>query len=318
MKISRGIHLHRLYTPCQQKSHSINPRVCTYLEITLMKYGRNWPRIFSLNACSIFLKNFFSQNPVKSRSTPKIPLSMCYDLGKSIPNIKAIHGNLLLLDPNLSRLGAGGIKITRGPWALTFCLRSNFRINLFSLYGQQFPRYRPDFQNYHIWAWNLAIGQSYRSCSYTMYTLFLPQGGQKWTYFCSTWSGFRDTGGFSKFPYLGMKLCHWQKYPEVTHNSPFLPQGIKIELMVSGSIVGSAFRDMGRFWKSPYLGMKPGHCPKFQKLHICCKSQNIRVLFISRDSRSWQKCEILWARINFRVAAMITLGVCVGKYGSAL
>ncbi len=51
-----------------------------------------------------------------------------------------------------------------------------------------------DFQNCHIWAWNLAIGQSSRSCTYR---LFLPQGGRNWTYFRSTDSGFRDTGQFS-------------------------------------------------------------------------------------------------------------------------
>ena len=32
-----------------------------------------------------------------------------------------------------------------------------------------------NFQNCHIWAWNLAIGQSARGCTYT---LFLPQGGE--------------------------------------------------------------------------------------------------------------------------------------------
>ena len=31
---------------------------------------------------------------------------------------------------------------------------------------------------------------------------------------------------------------------------------------------GSGFHDMGRFSKLPYLGMKLGHWPKFQKLHI--------------------------------------------------
>ena len=32
-----------------------------------------------------------------------------------------------------------------------------------------------EIQNCHIWAWNLAFGQSSRSCTYT---LFLPQGGE--------------------------------------------------------------------------------------------------------------------------------------------
>ncbi len=63
---------------------------------------------------------------------------------------------------------------------------------------------RANFQNCHIWPWNMGISQSYRSCTYS---LFLPRemgdGGRNWAYFCSTGSGFRDTGWFSKLPYLG-------------------------------------------------------------------------------------------------------------------
>ncbi len=48
-----------------------------------------------------------------------------------------------------------------------------------------------NFQNCHIWAWNLASGQSSRSCTYA---LFLPQGFEIELYFGSTGSGFRDMG----------------------------------------------------------------------------------------------------------------------------
>ncbi len=60
---------------------------------------------------------------------------------------------------------------TRGPWALTLCLRTatwplgkvpevahmppfptGSKLSLFSLYRQWFPKYGPDFQNCHIWA----------------------------------------------------------------------------------------------------------------------------------------------------------------------
>ena len=41
----------------------------------------------------------------------------------------------------------------------------------FSLHGQQFLRY--DFQNCHVWAWNVGSSKSSRSCAYT---LFLPHG----------------------------------------------------------------------------------------------------------------------------------------------
>ncbi len=39
------------------------------------------------------------------------------------------------------------------------------KLSLYSLYRQQFLRY--DFQNCHIWAWNVAIGQSARNRTYT-------------------------------------------------------------------------------------------------------------------------------------------------------
>ena len=54
--------------------------------------------------CAVFYLALFSQNPPKSSSTPNvITLSVCYGLGKSCSNMKAIHGNLPLPDQNLCR-----------------------------------------------------------------------------------------------------------------------------------------------------------------------------------------------------------------------
>ena len=65
-------------TLCQPQSHPINPTESTYLEITFVKYGRYWPRIFSLNACGLWkpqgqwlFKHIFPQNPVKSSTSKK-------------------------------------------------------------------------------------------------------------------------------------------------------------------------------------------------------------------------------------------------------
>ncbi len=116
-----------------------------------------------------------------------------------------------------------------------------------------------------IWARNLFImfiGQSSRSCTYTF---FLPQGG--WN-LCSMGSGFWDTGQVSKLPYLGMKLLKWSKFQKLHINSVSTPQGRNWAYFGS---TGSVFRDtwdMGHFSKLPYLGMKLGKWPKFQKLHI--------------------------------------------------
>ncbi len=78
------------------------------------------------------------------------------------------------------------ILMTRGPWALTFCLRTNLAIDLssrsctytlflslFSLSGQCFLRYGLIFKIAIFGHQNLAIGQSLRSCKYD---IVLPQG----------------------------------------------------------------------------------------------------------------------------------------------
>ena len=75
----------------------------------------------------------------------------------------------------------------------------------------------------------LAIGQSSRSCTYTV----LPPGGgggRNWNYFRSIGSGFRDMGQFLNLPYLGMELGHWPS-PRSCRYTPFLPQGVQIELI---------------------------------------------------------------------------------------
>ena len=56
----------------------------------------------------------------------------------------------------------------------------------------------------HNWAWNLASGQCWRTCTYT---LFLPQRCRNWAYFYSTCNGFWDAGHFSKLVYLGWNLA---------------------------------------------------------------------------------------------------------------
>ncbi len=110
-----------------------------------------------------------------------------------------------------------------------------------------------DFQNCLIWPWNLAIGQSSRSCAYIS---FYPTGWN-WAYFRSTGSGFWDMGGFSKLPYLGMKLA-WPlaKVPEVAHMPSFYPIELKLSLY---SLSGQRFLRYGWFSKLPYLGMIFGH-----------------------------------------------------------
>ena len=69
-----------------------------------------------------------------------------------------------------------------------------------------------DFSKLPYLGMNLVIGQSFRSCTYT---LFLPRGVKIRAYFRSMGSGFKDTGRFSKLPYLGMKLGYWPKFQKL-------------------------------------------------------------------------------------------------------
>ncbi len=90
------------------------------------------------------------------------------------------------------------------------------------LKGQRFPPFLPqlgeidfifalwaavseicdDFQNCHIWGMKLCHWTKFQKLH--IYCLSTP-GGRNRAYFCSVGSGFRDTGRFSKLPYLGMK-----------------------------------------------------------------------------------------------------------------
>ena len=140
-----------------------------------------------------------------------------------------------------------------------------------------------DFQNCHIWPWNLVIGQNSRSGTYTF---FLTQGlevelilalrtavseiladfqnfhiwagipevahicslttprGWNWAYFCSTDSGFQDTGQFSKLPYLGMKLGKWPKFQKLHMYALSTPGGQNWAHICS---MGSGFWDTGQY-----------------------------------------------------------------------
>ncbi len=96
-----------------------------------------------------------------------------------------------------------------------------------------------DFQNCHIQAWNLWP----KLRKLHIYYISAP-GGWIWAYFCSEGSGFRDTGRFSKLPYLGMKLGHWPKCQKLYIyflNYPQVPNFIPI------CSAAGHFQDIGNF-----------------------------------------------------------------------
>ncbi len=209
-----------------------------------------------------------------------------------------------------------------------------------------------DFQNCHIWLWNLAIGQNSRSGTYIYrYSLSNP-GAQKWDHSHSASSGFRDTGRFSKFSYLGMnsEVTHilsfypkgwklslfslygqrfpryifkiaifghetWQvaKLPEVAHIVSFYPIRVTIELIFA--LRGSGLRDTGQCSNLPYLDMKLGKWPKFQKLHIYPLStpggQNW-AYFCSTGSVFWDMGQ--FSKLPYLGMTLVTFkGLCQGQ-----
>ena len=154
---------------------------------------------------------------------------------------------------------------------------------------------RVNFQNCRIWAWNFAIGQrpylgmklgNWQKFQKLHICSFYPRG-RNWVYFRSMGNGFWDMGWFSKLPFLGMNLAHWPRFQKLHIYTPSTPGGRNGTYFRSTGSVSqiwadfqnshfgawnsfkrSSFRDMGRFSKLPYLGMKHGKWAKLQKLHI--------------------------------------------------
>ena len=129
---------------------------------------------------------------------------------------------------------------TRGPWALKLCLRTN-----------------------------LAIDQSSRSYTYTLF--YYPRGwGAKLSLSSLYGQRFYEIRAESLSYWLIFKITifgheTWPKLRKLNIYSLSIPGGWNWAYFCS---TGSRFRDIGRFSKLPYLGMKLGHWPKLRKLHI--------------------------------------------------
>ena len=104
-------------------------------------------------------------------------------------------------------------KLPEVAYKLSFHQRGS-KLSLFSLYEQQFPRYRPIFKIaiFAIWVWNLAIRQSSRSCTYT---LFLPLS--KSSLFLLYEQLFPSNRPIYKIAIFGYETWSLAKVPEVAH-----------------------------------------------------------------------------------------------------
>ena len=75
--------------------------------------------------------------------------------------------------------------------------------------------------------------------------------GWNWAYFRSTGNGFRNTGHFSKLPYLGIKLGNWPKFQKFhIYSDSSYPMGSKLSLFL---LHGQRFWDTVQFSKLPSI-----------------------------------------------------------------
>ena len=131
----------------------------------------------------------------------------------------------------------------------TLFLPQGVKIDIIFALPALVSKIRANFQNCHIWAWNLAIGQSSRSCTHT---LFLSHGDESELIFAleatasEIWVIFQN--------------CHiWQwnfaigQVPEVAHILSFYPKGSKLSLF---ALYGQWFPTYGAIFKLAIFGLE--------------------------------------------------------------
>ncbi len=95
---------------------------------------------------------------------------------------------------------------------------------IFTLWAATVSGIRADFQNWHIWTWNLAIGQSTTTCTYTFYP-----GGSKLSLFSLYGQWFPRYRAIVKIG-IGHETWPLAKVREVAHILFFYPEGLKLSL----------------------------------------------------------------------------------------
>ncbi len=114
------------------------------------------------------------------------------------------------------------------PWNLKFHIPHGVEIELIFSLRAAVSEIRADFQNCHIWAWNLAIGESSRSCTYTA---FLTKGS-KLTLFSLYGQQFPRYGSIFKIAIFGHESWQVAKVPEFACIPSFYPRGSKFSLFL--------------------------------------------------------------------------------------
>ena len=130
--------------------------------------------------------------------------------------------------------------------------------------GVKFSKIQADFQNCHIWAWNLEFENSIISYM-SLFSLY----GQR---FPRYWSIFKIY-----CPKLGHETWNWKKVPEIAYAPTFYPEWSQTELVFALQAAFSEKRDVVRnFCYCPsYMVKKSPHL--CQELNCC---QTVRIILI--------------------------------------
>ncbi len=116
---------------------------------------------------------------------------------------------------------------------------------------------------------------------YSLSTLW----SRNWAHFCSTYSGFWDTGRFSKLPYLGMKLVHWPRLQKLHTYSLNYLRGPNFAPFCS---TAAHFQNMWQFFIFPLS----------TELNLIFFFQKIKFFEISKCSNFREDCHReFWAKV---------------------
>ncbi len=174
----------------------------------------------------------------------------------------------ILADCLNSIFGHEVCNLKKGPkvaYVLSFYPRG-LKLSFFSLYGLPFSRYRPIFK-ISIFGHEIRNLNTGPKIAYVPF--FYPRGS-KLSLFLLYGQRFPRYRPIFKIAIVGHETWPLAKAPEVAYILSFYPRGVEIELILCSTGIG--FQNTIQFYNLPYLGMKLGKWPKFQKLYVYAPS----------------------------------------------
>ena len=134
----------------------------------------------------------------------------------------------------------GAFNITRNTLIYPLSTPGGSKLSIFSVYGQQFPRYGPIFK---IAILGMKLGNWAKFQKLRIYCLSTP-GGQKFSLFSIYMQRFLRYRPIFTIAIFGHETGPLAKVPEVAHILPFYPKGSKPSLCV---LYGPQLRRLSTF-----------------------------------------------------------------------